>query len=317
VNTRSQQGGFQNYNGQGQSNFQANRTQPVGYVQSHYQGGITSQNAGPVISHVGGYSANQNQTGSHYSNQNTNQSYMSNNQFNNQLSNNSQFSNNNQYAQPVIAHAGGYSANQQSYGNSMGMSSNNASQMNNQQQPVISHMSSTMSSNTYRPQQASYNNNHSYTNASTGHSPVYHATHASQQEGPVLSQLGYTAGSQSQAGSYQGQNFASAGQNSMYQSQPVISHLGYSASSQGNNNQYTQNYANNSQQASYQQQPVISHLGYTAGSQASSSQAGQHHASTGHNPVYQATQASQQEGPVLSQLGYSSSSNQAGQNNFN
>jgi len=67
MNGMNQQGyqGFQ-ANNQFSNNQQSNQNQfqPSGFVQSHYQGNIPTQNAGPVISHLG-YQANNQQQQQH------------------------------------------------------------------------------------------------------------------------------------------------------------------------------------------------------------------------------------------------------------
>ncbi|MFC4778403.1 hypothetical protein ACFO9Q_16525 [Paenibacillus sp. GCM10023252] len=164
MNYSSQQG----YQGQGFQN-QGNQFQPMGYVQSHYQGQLSQPSFGqqqPVIAHTGGYQANnqsygqQPSTFSHYTAQPI-----------------SHFSNQGQgqsYSQPVISHLG-YTADQQASGpvyQATGYGSHNGSYGGGQPQGYI---------------QGGYVQSH------TQQSPVYHATNSYQQAGPVISHLGYQA----------------------------------------------------------------------------------------------------------------------------
>jgi hypothetical protein len=208
------QGGFQNQQFGGQQ-AQANRYQPLGFVQAQYQGGIRKQNAGPVISHLG-FSAGQQQNASQFANQGfaQNRSFVGSQQQN--------------FAQPVIAHAG--------YTNSQGS------------QPVIAHAGSTAAQ--FGQQSgfgASAQSFNQFSQAGGQQSnPVYQATNASAQDGPVLAKLGYTAGQQQQAGfSASSQAFNQFGQAGGQQSNPV-----YQATN-----------------ASAQDGPVLAKAGYTAGQQ--------------------------------------------------
>jgi len=130
--------------------------------------------------------------------------------------------------------------------------------------------------------------------------PVYRATNAYQQEGPVIQQLGYQAGVQ--------QNFRQPVGQQQFAGQTV-------ASSFGAQQQWQQHPVYTATNARQQDGPVIQQLGYQAGAQQNFRQpvgqqqfAGQTAASsfaqTQQHPVYNATNARQQEGPVIQQLGY-------------
>lgn len=229
MNSMSQQGGFQNsqYRQQQSGSQSSNNFQPLGYVQSHYQGqpkqqgGFISQETGPVISHAGfsagqqnqgmssgGYSQNShigmNQNQNQYQNQpvishvgyTANQDYQPQNNFSSQSGANQ--------SQPVISHVG-YTANQNYRSNSF-----NQSNSSSQYQPVISHVGYSAGSNQNQnqfSQQQGHNMNQQnqqfmQANAHTQQNPVYQATNSAANSGPVLSRLGYSSGSQS--GSFQG-----------------------------------------------------------------------------------------------------------------
>ncbi|MFB9330606.1 hypothetical protein ACFFSY_32075 [Paenibacillus aurantiacus] len=239
---------FQNNFGQ-QQQFQAqNRYQPVGFVQSQYQGipkspsqsfsssSFSSNNSyqQPVISHVG-YTAGNSQSFSNQPSAFSNQSFgggFSNTSFN-----------------PVLSHAGssaGQSFNYQSHGpvqaqtssytpvinhfggsssaqNIGGFQSAGQSQARSSYQPVISHVGytagqdfnnqssfsaqpsfgssfspnaqSSFASNSFSPSAQSFASN-SFTQAQTPYNPVLQATQQQQNSGPVISHVGYSAGSQ-------------------------------------------------------------------------------------------------------------------------
>ena len=140
----------------------------------------------------------------------------------------------------------------------------------------------------------------------TPQNPVYNATNARQQDGPVIQHLGYQAGTQQgyqgsqfgtssfqSTGGFQGQ--ATTPQNPVYratnarqQDGPVIQHTGYQAG-------VTQNYGSNQG------------MGMTGGMVGQSFQG---HAMTPQNPVYNATNARQQDGPVIQHLGYQAGTQQ-------
>ncbi|RXZ77057.1 hypothetical protein EBB07_32745 [Paenibacillaceae bacterium] len=221
-----QQGSFQGQ--QSQSSFgQANnnRYQPTGYVPSQYQGQLrqsnfgSSQNVGPVISHLG-YQA-------------SSQQGIFNNQFA-QQNNMSHFGAQTQQ-QPVISHVG-YEAGRDYYPRaaaaSMNQSYNQGYQQHspsnqqysnsNNSQPVISQLGYQVGQNNRTPvlnsssqfgnysgqqggQQASMHQN-SYAHAQTPINPVYQASNAQHQEGPVISHLGYQTGSQYGSNGMNGQN---------------------------------------------------------------------------------------------------------------
>lgn len=215
----NQQGQFQNqqlFNNQQQSNFQ-NRYQPAGYVQSHYQGLPKNAFAGnsPVIAHTGYSAASQ-------------QSYGAPNAF----AQNNAFGGANSNVGPVISHVG-YQTGQDFY--PTGAATSNSSNFSNQQraqtgyQPVISHVGYTAGQNFQQPQfgqqqQQNYNFNAQPAsqnfgsfganqfagNAQTPNNPVYQATNAAANSGPVISKLGYSAGSQ-QGQAAQGYGAANAG----------------------------------------------------------------------------------------------------------
>jgi len=129
--------------------------------------------------------------------------------------------------------------------------------------------------------------------------PVYRATNAYQQEGPVIQHVGYQAGAQQQnfrqpigqqnfagqAGVFsfnaqQQQHPVYRATNARQQEGPVIQHTGYQAGVQQQNFQQ-QNFAGQAGMSSFAQQQQV-----------------QQH------PVYRATNARQQEGPVIQQTGY-------------
>jgi hypothetical protein len=236
------QGGFQNQQfGSQQSSIQANKYQPLGFVQAQYQGGIRKQNAGPVISHLG-FSAGQQQNTSQFANQSIaqNRSFVGSQQQN--------------FAQPVIAHAG-YTAGQENQSAQSASGVNygptNAIRFNQSEQPVIAHAGSTAAR---YGQQAQFGQQSGmvasqgfsqFSQAGAHSNPVYQATNASTQEGPVLAKLGYTAGQQQAGFGASAQSFNQFSQASS-QSNPV-----YQATN-----------------ASAQDGPVLSKLGYTAGHQS-------------------------------------------------
>ncbi|CAH1207021.1 hypothetical protein PAECIP111893_02674 [Paenibacillus plantiphilus] len=228
----NQQGQFSNqqlFNNQQQSNFQ-NRYQPAGYVQSHYQGLPKNAfaNSSPVIAHTGYSAAPQQSYGISSSNafaQNQNNAYGA----------------SNSNVGPVISHVG-YQAGQDFYptGTTTSMGSNFSNQQSAQtgQQPVISHVGYTAGQNFQASgsqygqqhqqqlqQNQNFNQNYSFNqnqpagqsfggsyggssnfagnaHAATSYNPVYQATNAAANSGPVISKLGYSAGTQ-QGGAYQ------------------------------------------------------------------------------------------------------------------
>lgn len=217
------QQGFQNqYTNQIQqqpfNQVQTTKYQPVGFVQSQYQGipkqtnfGYQNQNTNPVLSHVGLTNQNQNQN---YGISSTGQTFT-------------------RSSNPVISHAG---LTAQQTGQSYGIQTQNAYQTANPviaqtahtgiggmqnfatnaqysshasvAQPVISHVGYTAGQDFSRnqfSQQNAYGQaiggnlaQASQAHAVTAFNPVYQATNATQQEGPVISKLGYTAGQQMQ-----------------------------------------------------------------------------------------------------------------------
>lgn len=222
MNQYSQQQGFnQGQGGQGYQNGQSNNNfnyEPHGYVQSHYQGQLSQPNFGqnqPVISHAGGYQAMNNNS---YGNTANSYSGMSNQHYGTQHAGNGQQSyqqhyGTQQHIQPIH--------HTQSYGNEQHQPvQSHASQHIASQYgdvgPVIAHLgyqASGMEHRQYQPQQgyqgyqsygqAGYNNasnmhaqgqQGSQIQSSTSQHPVYAATNAYAQSGPVISQLGWQTG---------------------------------------------------------------------------------------------------------------------------
>jgi hypothetical protein len=145
--------------------------------------------------------------------------------------------------------------------------------------------------------------------------PVYRATNAYQQEGPVIQQLGYQAGVQQQniqkpfgqqqfAGQTGATSFAAQqhpvyrATNAYQQEGPVIQHTGYQAGVQ------QQNF-----QKPFGQQPFAGQTGVSSFAAGSQQQWQQH-------PVYSATNARQQAGPVNQQLGWQAGSAAGQQNRY-
>ncbi|MFS0727723.1 hypothetical protein [Paenibacillus sp. 1P07SE] len=228
MNGMSNQQGFQNFQS---NNQQANQYQPAGFVQSHYQGNIPTQNAGPVTSHLGYQANNQHQQSFQP------QSFQSNM--------NSGFAGSQHQSQPVISHLGlssqaqsqqpvlshvGLQAGQHQYGQGSHyqpqsqqahyqpaqFQSNSYQQQ--QHQPVISHAGFQAGAESQSPvlqhaqvagsgqQHAGFQSNQAFQShqgfqqaqAHTPQNPVYQASHAQQNQGPVISHLGYQAGSHGQ-----------------------------------------------------------------------------------------------------------------------
>ncbi|WP_270172093.1 hypothetical protein [Paenibacillus sp. SYP-B4298] len=193
MNGMSYQPGFQ----ASQASFnQQNQFQPQGYVQSQYRGQIPTQNAGPVISHLGYQAGQQGQIGQQYGMQN---SQMGMGQAQTQY-------------QPVISHLG-YQAGRDYYPqavqhNSMMQSQQQPYAQQNSQyasQPVIAHFGGYSINSQGAQNQASYNTgyqNQSFqpAHAQTQQNPVLNATNAHAQDGPVLAHLGYQAGNNAQFG---------------------------------------------------------------------------------------------------------------------
>ncbi|MBW7474219.1 hypothetical protein K0T92_05640 [Paenibacillus oenotherae] len=230
----NQQGQFQNQQlfNQQQSNFQ-NRYQPAGYVQSHYQGLPKNAFAGssPVIAHTG-YSAAPQQS---YGSTSSTHAFAQNNAYGNANSN----------VGPVISHVG-YQAGQDFYptGTTTSISSSYTNQARpigsqQQQQPVISHVGYSVGQDYHaagsqygqqfqQPQQQSYSFNQNQqsgqsfgtssfagnAHAATPYNPVYQATNSAANSGPVLSKLGYSAGSQQSGGQFQSAQQGGYGMNS-------------------------------------------------------------------------------------------------------
>jgi len=143
--------------------------------------------------------------------------------------------------------------------------------------------------------------------------PVYNATNARQQEGPVIQHVGYQAGAQQQnfqkpfaqqnfAGQFGAASFGAQQQqwqqhpvytatNARQQDGPVIQHVGYQAGAQ----QQQQNFQKPFAQQSFASQAGAASFG--AQQQQQQQQWQQH-------PVYRATNARQQDGPVVQHTGY-------------
>lgn len=183
---------------------QSNKYQPVGFVQSQYQGipksrgGISAQNAGPVISHVGYSAAQSNQNGL----------------FQQQMRSSSQGGGSgfgiNASVGPVISRVG-YSNGQDFYApqasGQQQQQQMQASMSQQQQQPIISKFgytagqNSSASSSSRMGQQAFQGASSFSSQAQSQFHPVYQATGQAQQAGPVISHVGgYSVGGQTQSG---------------------------------------------------------------------------------------------------------------------
>jgi len=210
VNQLSQQSG--NYQGQqGQYGYQDQQTQfqPVGYVQSHYQGQLSQPTFGRqtnsiVSNQPGGYQASNqgNQGMQHYaSNAQTSGSYTSHQPVHS-------------YAQspatafgdvgPVIAHYGYQAGPDSQHSYYQPSSSNQGAQYGHQN--MSNNYGGNAQNNSYNSHfnsQNGYsqsNSNHGYggmtpTHSNTSLHPVYEATNAYQQAGPVISRYGWQANS--------------------------------------------------------------------------------------------------------------------------
>jgi len=235
-----QQNQFQGNASFGQTNQNQNRYQPSGYVQSNYQGQLTRGAA----------------------------------------------------SGPVTAHAG-YQA-----GGSQGFGSAGSTFTGGFASGFTGGSSSFQSTGGFQGQ------------ATTQQNPVYRATNAREQEGPVIQHLGYQAGTP-QGFQGQGSQFGASSFQSMggFQGQATTQ----------------QNPVYRATNARQQEGPVIQHLGYQAGTQQGyqgnqfgtssfqSSGGFQGQPMTQQNPVYNATNARQQDGPVIQHLGYQAGTNQGGQ----
>jgi hypothetical protein len=151
--------------------------------------------------------------------------------------------------------------------------------------------------------------------AMTPQNPVYNATNARQQDGPVIQHLGYQAGTQQGFQGYQGNQGSQFGMSSFQ-------------SAGGFQGQATtpQNPVYRATNARQQEGPVIQHTGYQAGVTQNYGMSGsnqgmgmaggmvgqsfQGQAMTPQNPVYNATNARQQDGPVIQHLGYQAGTQQ-------
>jgi hypothetical protein len=208
VNSSNQQGNFQNqrmFSGMQSNQNQSNPYQPLGFVQSHYQGipnqQTGRQSAGPVISHVGYSAASQQGSNQGYAQQNagfggsfagsrSNQSNAFANNFGSQ-----QGSINNQ---PVISRVGytagqNFQPNQSQQNQQMQPYSQQNQQMQSYSQPQRGFAGSNQGQNQFNAQ------------AVTQYNPVYQATNAASQDGPIISRVGYSMGNQ-QSGNQQSGN---------------------------------------------------------------------------------------------------------------
>lgn len=212
MNSSNQQGSFRNqrmFSGMQSNQNQSNSYQPLGFVQSHYQGipnqQTGRQSAGPVISHVGYSAASQQGSNQGYAQQNAgfggssagSQDFRS-NQSNAFVKNfgSQQSSINNQ---PVISRVG-YTADQNFQ--------SNQPQQNQQMQPNIQQNQQMQSFS--QPQRGfAWNNqgqNQFNAQAVSQYNPVYQATNAASQDGPIISRVGYSIGNQ-QSGNRSNQQF--------------------------------------------------------------------------------------------------------------
>jgi hypothetical protein len=269
------QQGFQNQQSFNQfqqpfNQAQTNRYQPVGFVQSQFQGipkqsNFGYQNTTPVLSHVGLTAQNQ--------------------QFGTSVGTRAVTPYN-----PVIAHTGLTAAQQQSQGfapqGTFTQSSN----------PVIAHAGLTagqqQQSQGFAPQgtftqslnpviaHAGLTAGQQQQSQGFGVQGTYTGTFT-QSANPVISHAGLTAGS-SQSSVATGAQFGAYATNV---AQPVISHVGYTAGQDFSRNQYAG-------------QQAIGQFGTSSFTQSA-------RAVTPFNPVLQATNAAASQGPVVSKLGYS------------
>jgi len=201
----------------------------------------------------------------------------------------------------------GFNGNQASFGNQQSFGMNQAQGQQNRYQPsgyVQSHYQGS-------PRQAG-------------------SISAQSNTGPVISQLGYSAGNANNQ-PYSSQNsFGGATSYTANSSQPVINHFG---GYQAQNAQYSQQPSQQSTHYMQSSQPVLSHLGDTSGQDAlrnhgsnfgmsagmgsmgmqnQSQQYGatQYTSHAGNNPVLQSTGLSNQ-GPVISRYGFTAGGQQS------
>lgn len=243
-----QQGSFQGNSFGSGSGMNTNRYQPSGFVQSHYQGQLTRNAAsGPVTAHAG-YQAGSSQG---YSGMNT-----------------------------AMTGSGMTGFQQQSFTGGAMTPQNPVYRATNarmQEGPVIQHTGYTNSMNqgyqqgtSFSQAQQQFGGASSFgqggvVGAMTPERPVYRATNARGQDGPVIQHTGYTSG--------MNQGFGTQSFNT-----PSFTNQSFGPTS----------LAGGFQQSS----------GFTGG------------AMTQQNPVYRATNAHEQDGPVIQHLGYSSGANQ-------
>ncbi|NIK75767.1 hypothetical protein FHS15_000867 [Paenibacillus castaneae] len=225
MNQLSQQPG--NYQGQQSFLNQGNQFEPTGFVQSHYQGQLSQPTFGrqtnSIVSNTpGGYQASNSysQGAQHY----TPSSY---NHFSQPVGTNNSFNSHQpvqSYAQspatafgsvgPVIAHVG-YQAgpdNQHNYHQPQASHFGYGTQYSQQAGSGYGGQSHSMgqmgqysqSANQYGGQSQSYGQQNyggmTPTHSNTSIHPVYEATNAYQQAGPVISQIGWQANSAAYSG---------------------------------------------------------------------------------------------------------------------
>ncbi|KQO04594.1 hypothetical protein [Paenibacillus sp. Leaf72] len=204
MNQMSQQPGyFQGQQGQlGQQGQFSNNYQPSGFVQSHYQGQLSeptfNQNPSSIVqSPIGGYQAtnqhsyssaaylpsHQQNAGMMQHQYQPNSGYQSHTSHYQVPSYTSHQSSANYGANPVISHLGYQSSPQQHY-----------------VQSHTGYANQNFSSGGYAGLSNNMSNNQNQTHggmpvqSATGQNPVYHATNAYAQSGPVISHLGWQAG---------------------------------------------------------------------------------------------------------------------------
>ncbi|MFC5652161.1 hypothetical protein ACFPYJ_24195 [Paenibacillus solisilvae] len=223
MHSMNQQGNFQNQRMTSgmQSNTQSNAYQPLGFVQSHYQGIPNQQSGGqqsaaPVISHTG-YSAAPQQgfgmSSTHgYAQQNAGfgssasagpvishvgykvgQDFRPNQSHSFASQQSSQGSMNN--SQPVISHLG-YASGQNFHPNQYQQTNQFAQQQQQQQQQQQTNQFAQQQQSGFGAANQGFNQFASNMHAVTSHNPVYQASNATSQAGPIISKVGYSSGNQ-------------------------------------------------------------------------------------------------------------------------
>ncbi|UVI27877.1 hypothetical protein [Paenibacillus spongiae] len=210
-----------------QAGNQSNKYQPVGYVQSQYQGipksrgGISAQNAGPVISHVGYTAAQSNQNLSQQSRSGMQGSgfgmnasvgpvisrvgYSNGQDFYSKQQQQPQMQASMAQQQPQMQASMAQQQPQMQASMAQQQPQMQASMAQQQQQPIISKFGFTAAQNASRSSaqmgQQSFQASNFSSQAQSQFHPVYQAAGQIQQAGPVISHVGgYTAGGQSQFG---------------------------------------------------------------------------------------------------------------------